>query len=43
MPKSAIKKNIVVTDPETGEEIGVENDVVANQMMRRAKRFNKTA
>tara|TARA_B100000941_G_C28437048_1_gene517564 strand:+ start:5 stop:346 length:342 start_codon:yes stop_codon:yes gene_type:complete len=43
MPKSAIKKNVVVTDPETGEEIGVENDVVANQMMRRAKRFNKTA
>lgn len=43
MPKSALKKNVVVTDPETGEEIGVENDVVANQMMRRAKRFSKIA
>jgi len=43
IPKSSLKKNVVVVDPETGEEVGVENDVVANQMMRRAKRFSKIA
>ena len=38
MPKSQIAKNLVVTDPDTGEELNVTNDLAATQMMRRAKR-----
>jgi hypothetical protein len=38
MPKSQIAKNLIVTDPDTGEELNVTNDLAATQMMRRAKR-----
>lgn len=38
LPKSQIAKNLIVTDPDTGEELNVTNDLAATQMMRRARR-----
>ena len=43
MKRSEVKRNAVVTNPDTGEEFLVTNDMVASQMMQRAKRVGGMA
>jgi hypothetical protein len=40
MKRSEVKRNAVITNPDTGEEFLVTNDLVASQMMQRAKRIS---
>jgi hypothetical protein len=39
MPKSQVARNLIVMDPDTGEQVEVTNDIGATQMLRRAKRI----
>ena len=40
MKRSEVKRNAIITNPDTGEEFLVTNDLVASQMMQRAKRIS---